>query len=271
MRNSVVAAAALSVLPIAGFAAQSANATAMTPKTPTPSPLAAVTHMLECGSDDSVQAPAVFTLDCSASTTKTYLEGMKWSGWGHDSANATGYLVKERPSTTGRANITRYPVAVTATKLAKREATQVYTKLAVRFTHAVPTGMDRVLCFYLAKEGRTQAPTPARTATRYMIECVDGNFVKKPTRFTLACGDDLEYLEKLRWKMWGPTSAKASGLLTVEPTYAEPGPTLRYPVTVVADRVQAGQGKQLFTRLKITFTGKKAPFEPRVMTVDLPR
>lgn len=114
-------------------------------------------------------------------------------------------------------------------------------------------------------------------AGTYMLECLDDELREAPRRFDVTCADAKEYLNKLTWKGWGHGKARASGVLTVEPTYAEKresrgkARTRNYPVTVVADKLIRREANQVYSRLKVTFTGKKAPGEPRTMVIELPR
>ena len=54
-----------------------------------------------------------------------------------------------------------------------------------------------------------------------MIECVDDQLREVPAKFTVTCADAKEYLNKLTWKGWGHKEARASGVLTIEPTFAD--------------------------------------------------
>lgn len=120
--------------------------------------------------------------------------------------------------------------------------------------------------------GGTAVTRVAPTGT-YMIECVDDQLRERSRKFVLTCADGNEYLDKLTWKGWGKNGARAVGVVTVQPTYAEKKAgqkTRSYPVKVVADRLVKREANQVYTRLKVTFTGKKAPGEPRTMVVRLP-
>ena len=119
-----------------------------------------------------------------------------------------------------------------------------------------------------------------RNSSTYMLECVEDQLRERPRKFVTGCADAKEYLNKLTWKGWGHNRARATGVLTVEPTYAdkqraakrnEPVRAKSYPVTVVADKLVRREATQVYSRLKVTFTGKKAPGEPRTMVITLPR
>lgn len=114
----------------------------------------------------------------------------------------------------------------------------------------------------------------------FMLECVDDQLRERPRKFVTACADANEYLDKLTWKGWGHNRARATGVLTVQPTFAEkqhaatvhePATAKSYRVTVVADKLVKREANQVYSRLKVTFTGKKAPGEPRTMVIRLPR
>ncbi|MDO5697960.1 MAG: hypothetical protein Q4G51_08290 [Dermatophilus congolensis] len=123
--------------------------------------------------------------------------------------------------------------------------------------------------------GRHHSDRNHLNAGTYMIECADDQLREVPRSFVVTCADAKEYLNKLTWKGWGHDQARAKGVLTIEPTYAEKQAgttrTANYPVTVVADKLVKREANQVYSRMKVTFTGKKAPGEPRTMLVELPR
>lgn len=289
------AALALATLPIAGFAsAGSAAAHDGGRDGRRDNSAAGYTFVMECGNDDPLAAPASFDIDCTAkqgrhSKARTYLQNLRWRGWGKATATARGRFAVERP-TTGRPDVRLYPVTVKATDLARGEANQKYTRLEVTFTKRTPKGYARSIAFTLdegkvtREKGRTHVhrgygrhsvDRNHLDAGTYMIECADDQLREVPGRFVTACADAKEYLNKLTWKGWGHSTARATGVLTIEPTYADRQAgrtrTLSYPVAVVADRLVKREANQVYSRMKVTFTGKKAPGEPRTMVVSLPR
>lgn len=285
------AALAVAALPLGGFiAAGPASAAAAG----NGNPAAEYTYVVECGSDDVLNAPRSFDIDCTAKhgAARTYLQNLTWSGWGNATATAKGRFAVERPTTHHEADVRLYPVTVKATNIKRGEANQKYSRLEVTFTKRAPKGFDRTIAFTLDegkvtregarghRHGGHKRHNPDRNRLNsgtYMIECVEDQLREVPTRFTVTCADAKEYLDKLTWKGWGHKQARASGVLTIEPTYAEKQESKgkaraqNYPVTVVADKLVKREANQVYSRMQVTFTGKTAPGEPRTMVIDLPK
>ncbi|MBK8436897.1 MAG: hypothetical protein IPM90_02935 [Austwickia sp.] len=140
--GTMTAAPALSAV-AAAPQAQSVTAVAK----PKPHPLAEVTFIQDRAGGEQAQSPATFRL---RKGTSGYLAGLKWTGWGAPLAQGKGrYIVKSVVG--GKTRMTAYPVNVTASRLHKREATQVYTRLTVKFTAKPAPGLKKMIAYTLPR------------------------------------------------------------------------------------------------------------------------
>jgi hypothetical protein len=86
-----------------------------------------------------------------------------------------------------------------------------------------------------------------------------GKLVHRPASVVLTCGDAGYSLVKLHWQSWGGARAAATGAASVNnctPNCAA-GKFKSYPVTLAADRLKTCQGKQVYLRLTVHFTGAR--------------
>lgn len=80
----------------------------------------------------------------------------------------------------------------------------------------------------------------------------------KPSEIVLACGDGNSVAQQLHWQAWGRNSASGSGILSQNDCnpYCAEGTFHDYPARFgLSDAVRAG-GREYFTVVKVTFTGK---------------
>jgi hypothetical protein len=93
----------------------------------------------------------------------------------------------------------------------------------------------------------------------------------KPSEIILACGDGNSVAQSLHWQKWGHTSAAGTGILRQNDCtpYCAEGTFHDYPAHFgLSDAVNAG-GRQYFTMVKVTFTGKvPSPYKRSFSTSD---
>lgn len=113
--------------------------------------LALITYLWDCLDQEPLNKPATYVLTCGDGNAA--LEGMSWSAWGEDVAHGEGDLVTNdcEPSC-AEGQVVRFPVTVKADELLNLEATQVYSRLSVRFTDERPEGMGVDEVFEVAPE-----------------------------------------------------------------------------------------------------------------------
>lgn len=90
----------------------------------------------------------------------------------------------------------------------------------------------------------------------YMVECVEGNLVREPSTFTVACADANSSLDQLVWDGWGSADATATGTMrvnTCEPTCVASTEWETYPVLLRASDLEQGEASALYTRLTLGF------------------
>jgi hypothetical protein len=80
----------------------------------------------------------------------------------------------------------------------------------------------------------------------------------EPAMIYLACGDGEDIANSLTWSQWGATTATGHG--TVNEVSCVPdcanGKDIAYPVNITLSKpVKAGNGKEYFVRITLTFTG----------------
>ena len=81
----------------------------------------------------------------------------------------------------------------------------------------------------------------------------------KPTTLTLTCGDANTYLKGLSWSSFGGSTAKAKGTFVIDlckPNCAS-GKNASYPVSLTAANSKKCKGASVYTKLVLTFTGRK--------------
>jgi hypothetical protein len=81
----------------------------------------------------------------------------------------------------------------------------------------------------------------------------------KPTTLTLTCGDANTYLKGLSWSSFGGSTAKAKGTFVIDlckPNCAA-GKNASYPVSVTATNSKKCKGTSVYSKLALTFTGRK--------------
>lgn len=147
----------------------------------------------------------------------------------------------------------------------------------------------------LAANAATPASTPmtattATTATRpasapsasprtgpsyytFMKECGDDHVTNRPRRFTLACADAKQYLDRMTWKRWGQSAATGTGVVRLRDcsTSCSVGRLKSYPVKVVVNRIHRGEAAQFYTRMTLTYTKAVPAGEKRTEVFHLPR
>ncbi len=123
-------------------------AAAVTQGAPKPHPLAQITFIKDRVGGEQTRTPKVFQLKLGR--TNTYLAGLTWSTWGPKLAQGRGTYTVET-SKAGRTRIASYPVNVTASRLARREATQIYTRLTIRFTAKAAPGTPKLTWYQLPR------------------------------------------------------------------------------------------------------------------------
>lgn len=100
-------------------------------------------------------------------------------------------------------------------------------------------------------------PIPARGEVTYLAQCTDDSRLSRPATFVLDCRARREVLRQLAWRGWGEYLATATGVQVTrrcEPTCAD-GAAVSRPVTVVADRLVAGEAAATYRRLTVTEAG----------------
>ncbi len=117
----------------------------------------------------------------------------------------------------------------------------------------------------------TAKPKAPKAKKTLMHECVHGVVTHRPRRYTVACGDGNQYLDKLTWKKWGTSAATATGVMRVRDCSKScaKGKLLTFPVTVRVDRLEKGAKAQYYTRMKVTYTKKVPAGDKRVETIKL--
>lgn len=95
-------------------------------------------------------------------------------------------------------------------------------------------------------------PDAARAPVTFIDDCV-GDPQHRPADITLACADAGHQLTALTWSGWGTGRATATGqgVVICEPTCAS-GRFVRFPVTVVADRLVDGEASARYRRIVVT-------------------
>lgn len=87
----------------------------------------------------------------------------------------------------------------------------------------------------------------------------------EPARILLTCGDGTIVVNGLTWRQWGATTATGHGTVnevSCVPDCAE-GKDVAYQVAVTLSRpVKAGNGKEYFVRIALTFTGDRPGGSP---------
>lgn len=114
--------------------------------------------------------------------------------------------------------------------------------------------------------------TPGPAGYTFMRQCVTDDVTNRPRRFTVACADANQYLDRLQWKRWGQRSARATGVMTVNtcaPSCAK-GRFKNYPVSVRAHRIVKGEAAQFYSRLTVTYTKAVPTGERRTHTYVMP-
>ena len=166
--------------------------------------------------------------------------------------------------------------------------TLVRSLAALTLTAAVVSGGGTAaLAQAPAAQGRpaaqaASAPTqPARTTAKhtpgpagytFLRQCVTDDVTNRPRRFTVACADANQSLDRLQWKRWGQRSARAAGVMTVNtcaPSCAK-GRLKNYPVSVRAHRIVKGEAAQFYSRLTVTYTKAVPTGERRTHTYVMP-
>lgn len=124
-----------------------------------------------------------------------------------------------------------------------------------------------------AQQARTTAKhTPGPAGYTFLRQCVTDDVTNRPRRFTVACADANQYLDRLQWKRWGQRSARAKGVMTVNtcaPSCAK-GKLKNYPVSVRAHRIVRGEAAQFYSRLTVTYTKSVPTGERRTHTYVMP-
>ena len=91
-----------------------------------------------------------------------------------------------------------------------------------------------------------------------MTETTPNNLPLKKTHPQLTCGDGTVVANSVTWSQWGATTATGHGTVnevSCVPDCAD-GKDVAYQVTVTLSRpVKAGNGKEYFVRITLTFTG----------------
>lgn len=96
-------------------------------------------YLVECVEDGLVQEPQDFTLTCADGNAN--LEGLVWSNWGTEQAEATGSLaVNSCEPDCANGTFETHPVALRLTDLDMGEASAVYTTMTVDFLNETPEG-----------------------------------------------------------------------------------------------------------------------------------
>ncbi|MFI5688000.1 hypothetical protein [Streptomyces sp. NPDC051636] len=118
-----------------------------------------------------------------------------------------------------------------------------------------------------AQRAAAQRPEPV------LVDCLWHPDVH-PADFILACGDGNSRLTALRWTQWGPTSATAKGLNSVNDCkpYCAAGTFHSYAVTVRLDRARPWKKNprlQHYTRMRLTYAGARPEGFTRVVTYPL--
>jgi hypothetical protein len=91
-------------------------------------------------------------------------------------------------------------------------------------------------------------------------DCADQNDegLYEPSTIYLACGDGEDIANGLTWSQWGTATATGQGTVnevSCVPDCAD-GKDIAYPVDITLSRpVKAGNGKEYFVRIMLTFTG----------------
>lgn len=117
------------------------------------------------------------------------------------------------------------------------------------------------------------ATPPAPSTATFMKECLDDHLTNRPRRFTLACADANEYLDRLTWKGWGRSTATATGVLRVRDCSdsCSVGRLQSFPVKVSVNRLHRGEAAQFYTSLRVTYTKAVPAGEKRSQVYALPR
>lgn len=106
------------------------------------------TYIPECLADNFLEKPTSMTLSCADSNES--LDGLAWSGWGQERATATGQIVTNTCTPNcAQGKLERFPVQVTADRLSRREASQIYTTVTVTYTGARPAGTQQTQTYPL--------------------------------------------------------------------------------------------------------------------------
>lgn len=98
-------------------------------------------------------------------------------------------------------------------------------------------------------------PASAAPATPKVSNC--GELSVKPTGIVLSCADANTALEKLTWKSWGASKARATGTFSendCSPTCAA-GMFHRYKAVVTLSDPKTVKGTKVFTIARVIFPG----------------
>jgi hypothetical protein len=93
------------------------------------------------------------------------------------------------------------------------------------------------------------------SSARVAVQSCTGKAEVRPEIFTIACGDGNSYLTKLKWSAWGSSTAKATGIYTVNncDPYCAAGKFISSNAAVTLSKPKTFKGRMIFTNLHVGY------------------
>jgi hypothetical protein len=93
------------------------------------------------------------------------------------------------------------------------------------------------------------------SSARVAVQACAGKAEVRPATFTIACGDGNSYLTKLKWSAWGSSTAKATGVYTVNncDPYCAAGKFISSRAAVTLSKPKRFKGRMIFTNLHVGY------------------
>jgi hypothetical protein len=93
------------------------------------------------------------------------------------------------------------------------------------------------------------------SSARVAVQACTRKAEVRPSTFTIACGDGNSYLTKLKWTSWGSSTARASGVYTVNncDPYCAAGKFISSNAVVTLSKPKTFKGRRYFSNLHVGY------------------